>query len=206
MKMAELAQRSGLSVATIKFYIREGLVPSGERTNVNQAAYSESHVTRLRLIRALTQVARLSLEQVREVLSETDEFPTLRDAMGYAQDLVIGEVTTEPEYSPTAVATLEAAVKERKREIERDGKSYASAVRAIEALELEGVGEILAAIPEYAKAADEVARIDLSAMATIVELDALDDTIRSVVVGLALRDPLMRALTLLAQHHHQALM
>jgi DNA-binding transcriptional MerR regulator len=62
MWMAELAARSGLSVATIKFYLREGLLPPGEATGATRSRYDESHVRRLRLIRALTEVAGLRLE------------------------------------------------------------------------------------------------------------------------------------------------
>ena len=68
MRMAELAQRAGLSVPTIKFYLREGLLPPGRLTNVNQAMYDQSHLERLRLIRALSKVAGLPLNKVRDVV------------------------------------------------------------------------------------------------------------------------------------------
>ena len=57
MWMAELATRSGLSVPTIKYYLREGLLPAGVATGATRAVYDETHVHRLRLIRALTDVA-----------------------------------------------------------------------------------------------------------------------------------------------------
>ena len=54
MKMSQLCETSGVSVPSIKFYLREGLLPAGERTSATQAEYGPEHVERLRLIRALT--------------------------------------------------------------------------------------------------------------------------------------------------------
>ncbi|HEV7626250.1 MAG TPA: MerR family transcriptional regulator, partial [Streptomyces sp.] len=73
MKMAELAGRSGLPVATIKYYLREGLLPQGENTSATRAAYDESHLRRLKLVRALTDVAGMRLDAVRAVLRAVDD-------------------------------------------------------------------------------------------------------------------------------------
>ena len=40
MRMAELSRRTGVPVPTIKYYLREGLLPPGERTSPNQAQNS----------------------------------------------------------------------------------------------------------------------------------------------------------------------
>ncbi|MGI8645472.1 MAG: MerR family transcriptional regulator, partial [Nocardioides sp.] len=42
--MAELSSRSGVPVPTIKFYLREGILASGEVTSATRAHYSEGHV------------------------------------------------------------------------------------------------------------------------------------------------------------------
>lgn len=73
MRISELGRRSGLPVATIKFYLREGLLPPGTRTARNQAEYDETHLARLRLIQTLTGIGRLSLASVREVLAAVDD-------------------------------------------------------------------------------------------------------------------------------------
>ncbi|MET1074743.1 MAG: MerR family transcriptional regulator, partial [Umezawaea sp.] len=52
MRMAELSAESGVPVATIKYYLREGLVPAGELTSPNQAQYQARHLQRLKLVRA----------------------------------------------------------------------------------------------------------------------------------------------------------
>ncbi|KUP95458.1 MerR family transcriptional regulator, partial [Thermobifida cellulosilytica] len=70
MRIGELSRRSGVSVPTIKYYLREGMLPEGERTAANQVRYSESHLRRLRLIRGLIDVGGLPVPTVREVLAE----------------------------------------------------------------------------------------------------------------------------------------
>lgn len=69
MRIAELSRRTGVPVPTIKYYLREGLVPHGERTSPNQARYDESHVHRVRLVRALVEVGGLPITAAREVLT-----------------------------------------------------------------------------------------------------------------------------------------
>jgi DNA-binding transcriptional MerR regulator len=58
--------------STIKFYLREGLLPAGSAQARNQALYDERHLERLRLIRALREVAGLSLDVVGRVAGELD--------------------------------------------------------------------------------------------------------------------------------------
>ncbi|MDP3890043.1 MerR family transcriptional regulator, partial [Nocardioides sp.] len=71
--MSELSRRSGVSVPTIKYYLREGLLPPGEATGATRAVYDATHVRRLRLIRALVDVAGMRLDRVREVLAAVDD-------------------------------------------------------------------------------------------------------------------------------------
>ncbi len=68
MKISELSERSGLSIATVKYYIRERLVPPGERAARNQAAYSEAHLERLKIVRALREDAGLSVREIGRVI------------------------------------------------------------------------------------------------------------------------------------------
>ena len=53
MELSELSSHTEIPVATIKFYLRENLLHEGVRTAATQAQYDQSHVARLRLIRAL---------------------------------------------------------------------------------------------------------------------------------------------------------
>ena len=65
MWMSQLSERSDLPVPTIKFYLREGLLHPGEAVGATRARYDDSHVRRLRLVRALIDVAGMRLDDVR---------------------------------------------------------------------------------------------------------------------------------------------
>lgn len=83
MRISELSRHTGVSVASIKFYVREGLLPNGVATAANQAEYGDEHVRRLRLIRALMEVGGLSVARVRTVLGVVDDTEApLHEAFG----------------------------------------------------------------------------------------------------------------------------
>ena len=69
MRISELADASGIPVPTLKFYLREGLLPRGSATSATRADYGDVHVRRLALIEALTELGGLSLRDVAAVLA-----------------------------------------------------------------------------------------------------------------------------------------
>ncbi|MFF4835743.1 MerR family transcriptional regulator [Streptomyces sp. NPDC001315] len=73
MRLAELSKRSGVSTATIKYYLREGLLAPGRQISATTAEYDEGHLRRLRLVRALIQVGRVPVATAREVLKHIDD-------------------------------------------------------------------------------------------------------------------------------------
>ncbi|MGW6287453.1 MerR family transcriptional regulator [Streptomyces sp. NPDC055107] len=73
MRISELSRRSGVATATIKYYLREGLLPPGRATAATQAEYGEVHVRRLRLIRALIGVRGLTVSAAKDVLDVVNE-------------------------------------------------------------------------------------------------------------------------------------
>ena len=73
MRISELSASSGITVPTIKFYLREGLLAPGSPRAVNQADYGEPHLHRLRLIRALSEIGGLRLREIRGVLAAIDD-------------------------------------------------------------------------------------------------------------------------------------
>ena len=73
MRISDLSRESGVSIPTIKYYLREGLLPPGLATARNQATYDDVQLRRLRLIRILVEVGGLSLDAVRRVLDALAE-------------------------------------------------------------------------------------------------------------------------------------
>ncbi|MGG7571275.1 MerR family transcriptional regulator [Streptomyces sp. BP-8] len=73
MRLAELSGRSGVSTATIKYYLREGLLPPGRRITATQSEYDEEHLRRLRLVRALIQIGRVPVSTARDVVAAVED-------------------------------------------------------------------------------------------------------------------------------------
>ena len=70
LRMGELARASGVSAATIKHYLREGLLPEPVRTSRNMAYYPPEFVERIRLIKQLQEERFLPLKHIKAVLEE----------------------------------------------------------------------------------------------------------------------------------------
>ncbi len=73
MLMAELSRSSGVPVATIKYYLREGLLPPGTATSATRAEYGEAHLRRLRLIRALVEIGEIPVAAIGHILAVVDD-------------------------------------------------------------------------------------------------------------------------------------
>ncbi|MFN8022791.1 MAG: MerR family transcriptional regulator [Acidimicrobiales bacterium] len=94
MRIAALSSATGVSVATLKYYLREGLVHPGRATAVNQADYDDSHVRRVRLVRALLELGHLSIADVARVIAAVDDDAVpIHDAFGLAQDAMARPAT-----------------------------------------------------------------------------------------------------------------
>ncbi len=76
LKMSELAERSGVSAATIKHYLREGLLGNGDevkRTSKNMAYYPPEFVERIQLIKRLQEERFMPLRVIRQVMGADPE-------------------------------------------------------------------------------------------------------------------------------------
>ncbi|MEV4475748.1 MerR family transcriptional regulator [Nonomuraea salmonea] len=80
MRISELSAKSGVAIPTIKYYLREGMLHQGEQTAATRAEYDETHLRRLRMIRALLEVGRLSVASIKQVIAavEDESLPTHR--------------------------------------------------------------------------------------------------------------------------------
>ncbi len=70
LRMCELARASGVSAATIKHYLREGLLPEPVKTSRNMAYYPAEFVDRIRLIKQLQEERYMPLRVIKDLLDE----------------------------------------------------------------------------------------------------------------------------------------
>src|SRR6266581_3913276 len=76
LRMSELAERSGVSAGTIRYYLREGLLGEGAdiiRTSRNMAYYPAAYVQRIELIKRLQQQRFMPLRVIKGALEEDPE-------------------------------------------------------------------------------------------------------------------------------------
>lgn len=199
MKMAELSIVSAVPVATIKFYLREHLLPAGERTAPNQADYGQDHVRRLRLIRGLLDEGGLAVADARRVLDALDSNEPLQHIFGVAQHAV--SLHIDPVSVPdVALARVDEVIDGWFVSPDNPGRLAAAQVVS----SLEAIGHLSARgwVERYAAAALLIAEADLD------EIDAIDDRegkAETVVVGTVLGDALFSGLRRAAQEHVSAL-
>lgn len=198
--MSELSDRSGLPVASIKYYQREGLVPLGEHTSATQSTYDDSHVERLRVVRALIEVGGLSVSSAKAVLAAIDNTEMPLDwAFGVAQRAASkGLPVVDVEPGPEAAARVSAVADDRGWRVSRTNPGRGLAARVLETYEQLGHRELLDAVEAYADAALIVAGADLAAVGASAERSAMTET---VVIGTVLGDTLFAGLRRMAQEH-----
>ncbi len=194
MRISELSRETGVPVPTIKFYLREHLLPPGRATAATQAEYGAAHADRLRLIRALTEVGRMPLARVRDVLTVVDAGTSATAAaVGTAHDALPPLVPRGPE--PPARARRVLA--ELGWHVDPDSGSTWQLEAALAAVEQVGLPLGPHRLAVYARAALDVARVDVSD----VPSGNAQDAVHYVVVGTVLYEPVLLALRRLAQQH-----
>lgn len=196
--MSELASASGLPVATVKYYLREGLLPPGEATGATRARYGDEHVRRLRLVRALTEIAGLSLDAVRAVLTAIDdEERSFHDAMGSVHHRLTGP-GAEP--SPAAVAQVSALVERRGWRLYEPNPHALALARALDALAGLDRPADDALLDDYAAAAQTVAERDIASVGRTDRVAGAEQA----VIGTLLLEPVLVLLRRMAQEDASA--
>ncbi|KAF4409343.1 MULTISPECIES: MerR family transcriptional regulator [Streptomyces] len=204
MRIGELSRRTGVPVATIKYYVREGLLPAGRLTSPNQAAYDDTHEHRLRLIRALLDVGGLSVSSIRDVLEAVDDrTQPVHEVLGWAAKGILGPAGVAADPAAAAARDRVAGLIERRGwQVAPESPPAEALAEALAALDRVGHGVFVDAVLEdYADAAEDVARVDLE---YVGRHGSVEDMVESVVVGTVLGEAVLAALRRLAHVHASA--
>jgi DNA-binding transcriptional MerR regulator len=177
LRMGELAEASGVPTATIKHYLREGLLPGGQKTSRNMAYYPPEHVDRIRLIKQLQEERFMPLRVIREVL-ESD--PDRARAMVEIEDRILERALANERTRTSASQVRErydvpAEVLDRLEEIEvlsPNSRGYTpSDVRIIEAISRfraggyeEAIGFTVYDTLRYKRAMEELVREEVEVL------------------------------------------
>ena len=201
MRMAALSRMTGIPTATIKWYLREGLLPRGDTTRPNQAEYGERHVRRLRLVRALTEVGGLPVAEVRAVTAALDDPSVdLGDVLKIAHGaLSHGSVMPGAD----AAAAVDAFVARRGWTV-KDGSPARDQLAGVVGMlgdlmgSPDGTGTAVALLEPYADAVEGLAAMEIG---TLPVDEGRDAVVERVVVGTVLLERALGALRRLAQEH-----
>ncbi|MGW8530015.1 MULTISPECIES: MerR family transcriptional regulator [Nocardiopsidaceae] len=203
MRIGELSERSGTPVPTIKYYLREGLLPRGERTGPNQASYGEGHLHRLRLVRALTDVGGLPIATTREILARVDspDPPITHELLGHAMHVLPpatkGVATAEEEDHGRVRALFER----RGWHVHPQSRAAADLAEVVATYRRAGRPLDDEALDGYAATMEQAARVDLDVIGRVT---GTDEILESAVVYSVLGDTLMAVLRRLAQADESA--
>lgn len=203
MRIAELSRSTGVPVPTIKYYLREGLVPPGERTSPNQAQYDEGHVRRLKLVRALIDVGGLSVAAARSVLDKMDS-PGLDvlHSLGKAQHAITApRERVEDEAWELATEEVDRLVERRDWQVRADNPARQTLAEVMATLRRLGHEDYLAVLDDYASAAEQLANAEIDMILHRTDSDSMAE---AVIIWTLLGDALLAALRRLAQEHAAA--
>nr|WP_246232093.1 MerR family transcriptional regulator [Nakamurella aerolata] len=209
MRIGELAKQSGVPAATIKYYVREGLLPAGESTGYNQVDYTDAHLRRLRLVRTLIDIGGLPVAVVREVLSTLDaDDASLFHLMGVAQQGTIAHRELHNDDAERRAKDLaNQLVSDNGWQAKKKNAAYGALVEAIASLIRIGREDLLPLLPAYAQAAETAAAADIAVTLGDVTTPgehgvAKEQIIERVVAGTVLGDRMIAAMRRLAAEAH----
>jgi DNA-binding transcriptional MerR regulator len=200
MRIAEVSRVTGVPVPTIKYYLREGLLPPGELTSPNQASYGDLHVRRLRLVRALVDLAGVPVVQVKEVLEGLDsDTMSLHDQIGRAHRAITShrQLTSVTPDTEAAAAQVDALLKSRKWKVDADAPALTTLTETIAAMRSLGQEHLTDLLTAYADAVEKFTALEVAAVSA--NHATPDQIAESVVIGTILGETLISSLRLLAQ-------
>jgi DNA-binding transcriptional MerR regulator len=198
MQLKELSERTRVSPASIKFYLREGLLPAGRSVHATRSEYSEHHVSRLELIQALRNVVGLPIAKVSSLLRMADDGAPRLELLAAVQRTVLGLDEVSTEHGDLRTPGGDAVVRFRNRpDVPSDARNALNAhLSLMESLGVPADNELLDA---YSQAVDSIAAVNISATTAPEDVNQL---IMTAAVGMHLHGQLVLKLLALAQASH----
>jgi DNA-binding transcriptional MerR regulator len=198
----ELAELSEVSAATIKFYVREGVLHEGTRVNATRTRYDETHLARLKLIRTLVRVGGLPMTVVKSIIDAMDsDSGSMDDIFRVAQHELPIAGGEGPEPSAAALARAEELCAEMGWVDAETNPAFGVVMRVLDGFTAMGFDPSAEYLRAYAHAAVSQARADFDELRAPSSREALMEL---MVAGSVLADPLSAGLHRLAQQQESA--
>lgn len=203
MLVSELAERAEVPLATVKYYLREGLLPAGETVGPRRAEYAEAHLRRLRVLRLLREVGGVPVTSLRQVVDALDdEALPVHEVMTLVADVI--SASPEPEHQdPRSLDVVDEVLTrvgwDRVRPESLDRQRLAGLVTLLNGPGPLGAGaEVLTF---YAMAADQLARAEVGLVDQTTDRAQL---LEQMVTGSVVYGQVFGLLRQLGHEHHHA--
>jgi DNA-binding transcriptional MerR regulator len=200
MLVSELAERADVPLATVKYYLREGLLPAGETTGPRRAEYGDEHLRRLRVLRLLREVGGVPVTSLRQVADALDDDTLpVHDVMTLVADVITAgpSIDTEPASLEIVDEVLESIGWHGVRAESVDRLRLAALVSL-----LNGPGPLGASadvLAFYAGLADQLARAEVALVDHATERSEL---LEQMVTGSVVYGQVFELLRQLGHEHH----
>lgn len=202
MRISELSDATGISVATIKYYLREGLLPAADKRGARLTEYDERHVRRLQLIRLLREVGSIPIDGLKRLVGASERTDVaIHGVFAAAADAL---AVAPPPAGPLRPATraladqvITAAGWTNVRPDSPDRENLAATLELIASYDTHPRDP--AEIEPYVRFADQIASYEIG------HLDDAKDRVgllEEMVVGQVVFGQVLATLRRLAEEHH----
>jgi DNA-binding transcriptional MerR regulator len=108
LKIGEIAKKSGVPPSTIRYYVRQGLLPEPDKVNKSMAYYDERCIENILAIRHLQERKYFPLSVIKNILRRMDQGLSLDEAEAI-EDAVFGAQPVTPDNVMDKAQFLEAS-------------------------------------------------------------------------------------------------
>ena len=202
MRISELSLATGVPVGTIKYYLREGLLPDGVKRTPRLTEYDDRHVRQLGLLRILREVGQVPVEGLKQLVAASrDTDGTVHELFAAAAEALCPVPPAGGQLRPVtrdiAARLIEQAGWTNVRPDSPDRENLAAALEVIATHETHPRDP--SEITPYLRFADEIA---------LYEIGHLDDRkdrvglLEEMVVGQVVFGQVLSILRRLAEEHY----
>ena len=200
MLVSELVRRTSVPLATVKYYLREGLLHPGRRITARSADYDETHMRRLALLRILREVGGIPVDRLRSLVEASeDDRLSVHDMFARATDAMASPAPPAGPHRAEAQALADQVIKSAGwsgvRQHSANRRKLAATIEVL--LERGEVDE--RGLRFYAEAADRIARAEIASLDQDKDRAEL---LEDMVVGTVVYGELLSVLRRLGEESH----
>lgn len=203
VRISELAEQSGATVATIKYYLREGLLPPGNKVGERRAEYCERHVARLRLLRVLREVGDIPVSDLKGVVEAIEnESLSIHEMNGAAYDALArtsGAVSAE-----MRVLAQQVVQQAGWTHVRPDSPALDHLAGLLGVIVDLGAMFDMNHAAKYLGLIDALAAYEVSRLDTAERIEDRDAVVQQMVIGQVVFGQLVLSLRRIGHEHHSA--